>query len=78
MTLNHHNQLTMSPDAPRSGKMARPNQPRRLVRDLFHNRLVTARTDIPKRTDIDAPIPYRQNTHVLFGQQERAVQRVPQ
>ena len=23
--------------------------------DLFHNRLVTARTDIPRRTDIDAP-----------------------
>lgn len=37
---------------------------------LFHDRLVTARTDIPKRTDIDAPIPYRQNRHVLFGQQE--------
>ena len=37
---------------------------------LFHNRLVTARTDIPKRTDIDAPVPYRQNKHVLFGQQE--------
>ena len=31
---------------------------------------VTARTDIPRRTDIDAPIPYRQNKHVLFGQQE--------
>ena len=29
--------------------------------DLFHNRLVTA------RTDIDAPVPYRQNKHVLFG-----------
>ena len=38
--------------------------------DLFHNRLVTARTDIPKRTDIDAPIHYRKNKHVLFGQQE--------
>ena len=38
--------------------------------DLFHDRLVTARTDIPKRTDIDAPKPYRQNRHVLFGQQE--------
>ena len=38
--------------------------------DLFHNRLVTARTDIPMRTDIDAPVPYRQNKHVLFGQQE--------
>ena len=31
---------------------------------------VTHRTDIPQRTDIDAPIPYRQNKHVLFGQQE--------
>ena len=38
--------------------------------DLFHNRLVTARTDIPRRTDIDAPIHYRKNKHVLFGQQE--------
>jgi 5-methylcytosine-specific restriction endonuclease McrA len=33
-------------------------------------RLRTARTDIPRRTDIEAPIPYRQNKHVLFGQQE--------
>ena len=31
---------------------------------------VTHRTDIPQRTDIDAPVPYRQNKHVLFGQQE--------
>ena len=38
--------------------------------ELFHNRLVTARTDIPRRTDIDAPVPYRQNKHVLFGMQE--------
>ena len=38
--------------------------------NLFHNRLVTARTDIPRRTDIDVPVPYRQNKHVLFGQQE--------
>ncbi len=38
--------------------------------DLFHDRMVTARTDIPRRTDIDAPIPYRQNRHVLFGEQE--------
>ena len=38
--------------------------------DLFHDRLVTARTDIPRRTDIDAPIHYRKNKHVLFGQQE--------
>ena len=37
---------------------------------LFHHGYVTARTDIPQRTDIDAPIPYRQNKHVLFGQQE--------
>ena len=37
---------------------------------LFHHRYVTARTDILKRTDISAPIPYRQNKHVLYGQQE--------
>ena len=37
---------------------------------LFHNRLVTAHTDIPRRTDISAPKNYRQNKHVLFGQQE--------
>ena len=37
---------------------------------LFHDRLVTARTDIPRRTDIDVPKPYRQNRHVLFGKQE--------
>ena len=37
---------------------------------LFHHGYVTHRTDIPQRTDIDAPIPYRQNAHVLFGQQE--------
>ena len=37
---------------------------------LFHHGYVTARTDIPKRTDIDAPMPYRQNKHVLYGQQE--------
>ena len=38
--------------------------------DLFHNRLVTVRTDVPRRTDIEAPKNYRQNVHVLFGQQE--------
>ena len=38
--------------------------------DLFHNRLVAARTDIPRRTDIDASVPYRRNKHVLVGQQE--------
>ena len=37
---------------------------------LFHNRLVTARTDIPQRTDIERPKNYRLNKHVLFGQQE--------
>ena len=31
---------------------------------------VTHRTDIPRRTDIDAPINYRKNKHVLYGQQE--------
>ena len=40
------------------------------VSGLLHNWLITARTDIPRRTDIDAPVPYRQNKHVLFGQQE--------
>ena len=40
------------------------------IGDLFHNRLVTARTDIPRRTDVDAPKNYRQNKHVLYGQQE--------
>ena len=38
--------------------------------DLFHHRYVTARTDIPRRTDVDAPRNYRLNKHVLFGQQE--------
>ena len=38
--------------------------------NLFHHGYVTARTDILRRTDIDAPIPYRQNKHVLFAQQE--------
>ena len=37
---------------------------------LFHHGYVTARTDIPRRTDIETPIPYRQNKHILFGQQE--------
>ena len=38
--------------------------------DLFHYGFVTARTDIPQRTDIDTPKNYRQNRHVLYGQQE--------
>ena len=37
---------------------------------LFHNRLVTARTDIPRRTDVGKVPPYRQQKHVLFSQQE--------
>ena len=31
---------------------------------------VIHRTDIPRRTDIDRPVDYRQNKHVLYGQQE--------
>ena len=37
---------------------------------LFHHDYVTDRTDNPRRTDIETPIPYRQNKYVLFGQQE--------
>ena len=36
----------------------------------FTGRAVTHRTDTPQRTDREVPIPYRQNKHVLFGQQE--------
>ncbi len=43
---------------------------REFMGSLFHNRLVTARTDIPRRTDIGKVPPYRQQKHVLFGQQE--------
>lgn len=38
--------------------------------DLFHHGFVTTRTDIPRRTDIEAPKNYRQNAHVLYGEQE--------
>ena len=38
--------------------------------DLYHSRLVASRTDIPRRTDIGKPIPYRKNKHVLFGLQK--------
>ncbi len=31
---------------------------------------LTTRTDIPRRTDVDAPKNYRQNKHVLYGSQE--------
>ncbi len=43
---------------------------REFMGSLFHNRLVTARTDIPQRTDVGELPPYRQQKHVLFGQQE--------
>ncbi|MXW62114.1 MAG: hypothetical protein F4003_10090 [Acidimicrobiaceae bacterium] len=38
--------------------------------DLFHHGFVTTRTDIPQRTDIHTPKNYRQNRHVLYGEQE--------
>ena len=39
---------------------------------LFHKEFVTTRTDIPQRTDLagSAPKNYRQNKHVLYGEQE--------
>ena len=37
---------------------------------LYHHGLVTTRTDIPKRTDIDEPVNYREHKHELFGMQE--------
>ena len=37
---------------------------------LFHRGFVTTRTDTPQRTDIEAPRNYRQNKHVLYGEQE--------
>lgn len=37
---------------------------------LFHHGMVTARTDIPKRTDQDKPVNYRKQRHVLYGRQE--------
>ena len=37
---------------------------------LFHHGYVTTRTDIPQRTDVDEPKNYRQNKHVLYGEQE--------
>ena len=43
---------------------------RREMGDLFHWGLVTPRDDTPRRTDIDAPKNYRQNSHVLYGEQE--------
>ena len=40
------------------------------IGSLFHHGYVTARTDVPRRTDVETPVNYRQNKHVLFGQQE--------
>ena len=40
------------------------------IGSLFHNRLVTVRTDIPRRTDIEAPVNYRKLAHVIYGEQE--------
>ncbi len=38
--------------------------------DLFHWGFVVERTDIPQRTDIEAPKNYRENKHILYGTQE--------
>ena len=38
--------------------------------DLFHFGFVTSRTDIPLRTDLEAPVDYRTHKHVLYGEQE--------
>ena len=43
---------------------------RQFMGNLFRNQPVTARTEIPSRTDIDVPVPYRRTIHVRFGQQE--------
>ena len=39
------------------------------VGPIYHS-MVTARTDIPKRTDLEKPVNYRQHRHILFGEQE--------
>ena len=43
---------------------------RQFMDNLFRNQPVTACTEIPSRTDIDVPVPYRRTIHVRFGQQE--------
>ena len=43
---------------------------RQSMGSLFHSGYVTSRTDIPKRTDIEVPVPYRKRKHELFGKQE--------
>ncbi len=36
---------------------------------LFHHGYATARTDVPQRTDIEAPVNYRKQAHVIYGEQ---------
>ena len=38
--------------------------------NIYKRGSVTARTDIPRRTDIQIFVAYHQNKHILFGQQE--------
>ncbi len=45
-------------------------RPKNQMGDLWDARLVTLRDDIPQRTDIEKPINYRKQNHVLFGKQE--------
>ena len=40
------------------------------IGSLFHKGFVTTRADIPRRTDLEAPKNYRQNKHILYGEQE--------
>ena len=55
--------------SPKAGDLVNMCLPQ-FMGDLLYDRLLTAHTDIPLRIDIDAPVPYRQNKHVLCGQQE--------
>ena len=45
--------------------------------DLFHSQLVTARTDIPRRTDIDAPYPLPQEQAHPLRKAGGPLQRLP-
>ena len=49
---------------------------RQTMGSLFHYGYVTSRTDIPRRTDIEAPIPYRKRKHELFGRAGGVVRRM--
>ena len=70
MRFNDHKQYVAYPAGSRQAKVATPTQPRLSANRPFPDRAATARTDIPRCTDIDVPVPYRENKHVLFGQQE--------